>query len=127
MTTTLSLTVVTGPHKNAKFFLDRSGQCLIGRAADCAIRLCGTIRDQGVSRHHCRLQIDPPFLGIQDLGSRNGTFLNGKKVESLKLAFASSVKTDATTQPVVCQGDLLTVGGTTLRIDINCRPGEQRN
>lgn len=33
-----------------------------------------------VSRVHCRLTADDAGLGIEDLGSTNGTWLNGRKV-----------------------------------------------
>jgi pSer/pThr/pTyr-binding forkhead associated (FHA) protein len=74
--------------------------------------LSGTERDQLISRHHCQLEIDPPSLHIRDLGSKNGTYLNGAEVDS-GLAVPSE-KADR----VVNDGDLLTIGGTTLRVDI---------
>ena len=33
-----------------------------------------------VSRHHCKLDIDPPHVGVRDLGSRNGTYINGRLI-----------------------------------------------
>jgi pSer/pThr/pTyr-binding forkhead associated (FHA) protein len=33
-----------------------------------------------VSRHHCRLDIDPPHISVRDLGSRNGTYINGRLI-----------------------------------------------
>ena len=33
-----------------------------------------------VSRRHCQLDIDPPHIRVRDLGSRNGTFLNGDRI-----------------------------------------------
>jgi predicted component of type VI protein secretion system len=33
-----------------------------------------------VSRHHCLLAIDPPRVWVRDLGSLNGTFVNGEKI-----------------------------------------------
>jgi len=84
----------------------------MGRAWDCVVQLSGADKDQLISRHHCQLDIDPPFLQVWDLGSRNGTFINGKEVEpSVK---DQSEKAGA----VVNHGDLLTIGGTTVRIDI---------
>jgi pSer/pThr/pTyr-binding forkhead associated (FHA) protein len=74
--------------------------------------LSGSERDQFISRHHCQLDIDPPSVLIQDLGSFNGTYLNGKEVESSLNELSERVGS------VVNDGDLLTVGGTTLRVDI---------
>ena len=33
-----------------------------------------------VSRHHARIDVDGPRVWIEDLGSKNGTFVNGKRV-----------------------------------------------
>lgn len=36
--------------------------------------------DRGVSRQHCRLQIEDGRMWITDLGSTNGTYLNGERI-----------------------------------------------
>lgn len=55
----------------------RDGEHLIGRGEECSIR-CESVR---VSRRHARLQIEGDRVSIEDLGSRNGTWLRGKKLE----------------------------------------------
>jgi predicted component of type VI protein secretion system len=75
----------------------------IGRHDDCLIR----IRSSQVSRRHCELFEDDGRLIIRDLGSANGTFVNGKRIGS---------------QQVVKPGDVITVGGVTLRIDSDSPP-----
>jgi pSer/pThr/pTyr-binding forkhead associated (FHA) protein len=112
MTAALRLTVVTGPHRNETFCFDGAAKCTLGRAADCLIQLAGTDRDCLISRHHCELRIAPPMIRIRDLDSQNGTFLNGKRVESVKIAFTPDGDA-ATPGP-----EYLTVGGTTLRVDM---------
>ncbi|MFS4093916.1 protein kinase domain-containing protein [Streptomyces sp. AF1A] len=52
--------------------------CLIGRANECGIRLAPT--ETKASRHHCLLDINPPHLRVQDIGSRNGTYVNGERL-----------------------------------------------
>lgn len=37
-------------------------------------------REGGVSRQHCRLLYQHPHWMLEDLGSMNGTFLNGKRL-----------------------------------------------
>lgn len=33
-----------------------------------------------MSRRHCLLDIDPPFVGVRDLSSLNGTYVNGRNI-----------------------------------------------
>src|SRR5438552_18547683 len=51
---------------------------LIGRGADCDLRL----HDEDVSRHHCLIHVRPQETTLSDLGSSNGTFVNGQRVLS---------------------------------------------
>jgi pSer/pThr/pTyr-binding forkhead associated (FHA) protein len=51
---------------------------LIGRGADCDLRL----RASAVSRHHCLIRVRGDEVTLTDLGSANGTFLNGQRVRS---------------------------------------------
>ena len=71
----------------------------IGRHDDCQIR----IRSSQVSRRHCELFEDGNRLMLRDLGSSNGTFVNGKRVLG---------------QQTLKPGDVLTIGGVTLRVDL---------
>jgi serine/threonine-protein kinase len=52
---------------------------LFGRASDCKPR-CPQVGYSLVSRHHCLVEINPPDVRIRDLGSRNGTFVNGNLI-----------------------------------------------
>lgn len=51
---------------------------VLGRDERCSTRLCGP----DISRRHARLTRDGPHLVLTDLGSRNGTFVNGRPVQS---------------------------------------------
>jgi hypothetical protein len=112
MATAVRLTVLTGAHKDRRFCFCGPTRCQLGRALDCFIQLSGAERDQLISRHHCQLDVNPPAVQVRDLGSTNGTFLNGKEVDSRPKE--PSGPADA----VVIHGDLLTLGGTTVRVDI---------
>src|SRR5918998_3489709 len=50
---------------------------VIGRREDCDLR----IPLGEVSRKHCRMVRDGDTLRLEDLGSSNGTYLNGQRVE----------------------------------------------
>lgn len=51
---------------------------LLGRGSDCDVRL----RDQDVSRHHCLIRVRGSEVTISDLGSSNGTIVNGHSILS---------------------------------------------
>lgn len=55
---------------------------ILGRTAQCAIFLAG----DGVSRSHCKFNFDGGSWFVEDLGSSNGTQVNGRKVSRFELA-----------------------------------------
>jgi hypothetical protein len=64
----------------------------IGRLAECDI----VVHDAGASRHHAQIRTADGVSTLTDLGSTNGTKVNGRDVQSATLA----------------DGDRITVGGT---------------
>ncbi len=50
---------------------------LVGREQDCQLRPTS----ESVSRHHCVFSIDDYGIRLRDLGSTNGTFVNGQRVQ----------------------------------------------
>jgi pSer/pThr/pTyr-binding forkhead associated (FHA) protein len=61
---------------------------------------------QGVSRHHCLLQREGTYLTVIDLGSANGTCLNGKRLPAYQ-------------KHIVAHGDHLLLGRLHLMISFN--------
>lgn len=55
---------------------------LLGRGTDCDLRLV----DPGVSRHHAEVRLEGGNAVLVDLGSTNGTFVNGEPVRQVPLA-----------------------------------------
>jgi pSer/pThr/pTyr-binding forkhead associated (FHA) protein len=51
-------------------------ECLIGRGDDCHLRT----QSDAVSRRHCVIHSTENEVTVKDLGSRNGTFVNGEQV-----------------------------------------------
>jgi len=87
--------VVAGRAIGMSILLD--DELLIGRHADGAGRLAD---DDEISRSHARISLDRSgFCAIEDLGSTNGTFVNGLRI---------------TGPQTLSVGDTIEVGGTTL-------------
>lgn len=70
------LTVLTGGMSGQLFKVTR-GEAVIGRAANAEVK----VEDDGISRTHARLRSETGRAWIEDMGSRNGTFVNGHKIE----------------------------------------------
>jgi pSer/pThr/pTyr-binding forkhead associated (FHA) protein len=78
MYTRVILTATSGRLAGEEFVFTSHTLCVIGRANDCWLQVPD--RSCKVSRHHCLLEIDPPAVMVQDLGSLNGTFVNGQRI-----------------------------------------------
>jgi serine/threonine-protein kinase len=92
--------VEEGTDPGREFTFDRPDCFLVGRAEDAHLRLPED--DRFVSRRHFVLEIAPPNCYLADLGSRNGTFVNGLKASRAQLS----------------EGDEIRIGATLLRIRI---------
>src|SRR5262245_43449835 len=97
----LKLVVEQGGKRRA--FSVRSDEAVLGRARGCAVR----IPSAEVSRQHCRLTVEDGLVRIKDLGSVNGTLLNGRKVRGVEY---------------VRPGDNLTVGPVTFVVEYELTP-----
>jgi DNA-binding winged helix-turn-helix (wHTH) protein len=74
----------------------REGDHLLGRDADVTVWL----ESPTVSRHHARIRITGPIALLEDLGSKNGTFLRGERL---------------TAAAPLADGDAITLGSVPLR------------
>ena len=73
----ITLEVAEGPIRGKVFVFEEHDTFIFGRARDCHARL--SQEDTTASRHHFLLEVNPPDVRIRDLGSLNGTFINGRK------------------------------------------------
>jgi serine/threonine-protein kinase len=73
----VDLRVLAGPYKGRVFCFTQPDTFLIGRSNDAHLCLPN---DRFFSRNHCLLEISPPRCFLRDLGSTNGTFVNGQRV-----------------------------------------------
>jgi eukaryotic-like serine/threonine-protein kinase len=118
MTAKIILTFTNRTVEGQKHEFTQPTRCVIGRSNDCDIQLPTTLEFMEVSRHHCILKIDPPALQVRDLGSRNGTFLNGENIGQRCVSeFPGASK--AGTWHTLKEGDELLVGETTIRVGIS--------
>jgi eukaryotic-like serine/threonine-protein kinase len=80
MPTKVKLVVTDGVYKGQMFSFDGHDTFFLGRVKDeCNIYLP---EDHCISRHHFILEVNPPDARLRDLGSLNGTWVNGAKIGS---------------------------------------------
>jgi len=103
----VTLRVLAGPYHGQEFVFDQHDTFLIGRSENAHLYLP---EDRFFSRHHCLLEIAPPRCFLRDLGSTNGTYVNGQRVQE---SFLKS-------------GDRVQGGQTVLEVDVQVeqRPSE---
>jgi predicted component of type VI protein secretion system len=90
------LVVASGKSAGRPIAIKR-GRLLIGRAEECDVRPLS----EEVSRRHCAVVVGPADVWVEDLGSRNGTFVNGDKI---------------TAKTRVRDNDVIRVGSLELRV-----------
>jgi len=71
-----SLVFLAGPIAGRRFKLG-DGEYVIGRRSDCQV----FVPDMRVSRQHARLWRDSDGWTLEDLGSNNGTYINGNRLQ----------------------------------------------
>lgn len=87
---------VVEPGGRARTFVTGSGPVSIGRGNDNSLVLA----DQAASRHHARLQARGGMLILTDLGSTNGTRVNGQPIDDVAIG----------------EGDIIEVGGSVISV-----------
>ena len=82
-----ALQVVKGKNQGHLFLLRHDGQTVIGRSDGCEIQL----DDTSVSRRHfCVEKLDNKYF-LKDMGSSNGTFVNGNRTLWQELSLGDQV------------------------------------
>jgi pSer/pThr/pTyr-binding forkhead associated (FHA) protein len=76
-----ALRFISGKYQGGEYPLQESGELVIGRSSELDMVL---IEDM-VSRKHAKITLAPGQITIADLGSTNGTFVNGEKVKKARL------------------------------------------
>jgi eukaryotic-like serine/threonine-protein kinase len=92
----VTLTVKVGPHEGRTFEFAEHDTFIVGRSARAQFRL--PLKDASLSRVHFMVEVNPPQCRLTDLGSTNGTKVNGRKISAADLV----------------DGDLIEAGQTVL-------------
>lgn len=83
----------TASHGQQQAFELNTQVTLLGRGTDCDLRLV----DNGVSRHHTEIRVEDNDASLVDLGSTNGTFVNGEQVQRVRLVDGTRISLGRTT------------------------------
>src|ERR1700674_1917566 len=96
----ISLTVQAGQHEGKRFDFEGHDNFIVGRSA----RANFSLPDEGkhISRIHFMIEMNPPQCRLIDIGSTNGTLVNGQKTDIADLK----------------DGDVITVGKTVLLVTV---------
>ena len=101
-----------------------AGALTIGRGAGCQV----TLDDALVSRQHARVTIEGETVSVEDLGSRNGVMVNGKRIDARTALspgdrlVVGSVEFELRAQPSGRGGQ---VGSSTIADDYRTLDGER--
>jgi pSer/pThr/pTyr-binding forkhead associated (FHA) protein len=90
---------VIGGKNDGKLIEFRTTKFLVGREQDCHLRPNSDL----VSRHHCVFSVDDYAVRLRDLGSTNGTLVNGRRIRG---------------ETVLTPGDVVKIGKLNLEVII---------
>lgn len=107
--------IIEGGLAGEEFVFEEKGLCLIGRSADCALQIPKE-KDMKISRRHCLLILDPPHVRIRDLGSRNGTTVNGELLDPGTVTEVPERMTPV--DRILKDGDIISIGETVLSLEV---------
>lgn len=116
MSASIQLRITEGSAKGKVFDFAAHDTFLLGRHPDCHVHLPD---DTFVSRHHFILEVCPPQACVRDLGSRNGTYVNGRKVGGRKEGESPEEGARRAYPEVTLKhGDRIQVGDTALEVAV---------
>ncbi|MDZ4404230.1 FHA domain-containing serine/threonine-protein kinase [Prosthecobacter sp.] len=116
MSASVQLRITEGTAKGKVFTFAAHDTFFLGRHPDCHMHLPD---DTCVSRHHFILEACPPQACVRDLGSRNGTYVNGRKVGGRKEGESPEEGARRAYPEVTLKhGDRIQVGDTALEVHV---------
>lgn len=102
-----ALRFISGKYQGGEFPLPDQGEIVIGRSSELDMVL---VEDM-VSRRHAKITVTDDEIFIQDLGSTNGSFVNGEKVKRARLT----------------EGDRILIGTSIIKLIATEGPGSLRD
>ncbi len=115
----VTLVVTQGQQQGTQFVFDDRTTTLIGKEDDCLVRFPKDATHQTISRHHCLLDVNSPDVRVRDLGSRNGTYVNGKLIGKRDKGLTREEAADATFAEFdLKDGDEVRLGPTTFHVTV---------
>ncbi len=99
----ITLTVTGGPHEGKVFTFDGHDTFIVGRSKRAHVQLPS--KDKYFSRVHFLVEMNPPQCRLLDLGSRNGTYVNGERVSATDLRDGDRIKAGHTHLQVAVVAD----------------------
>ena len=117
----LRLTIITGDQAGRTVEVDGS-ELVVGRGADTDV----TLHDANVSRRHASLRaLDDGVIELRDLGSANGTFVNGERVDTALLRGGEQIQVGDTVMHAHGRGDDAAVTNhAPMRAGADARPSD---
>lgn len=105
----LALRFISGKYQGGEFPLTEGVPVIVGRSSDLDMVLV----EEMVSRRHARIELVRGSVVVEDLGSTNGTFVNGERIDRAYLT----------------EGDRLLIGTSILKLVAveEMAPGSRRN
>ena len=76
----VSIRYTAGPLAGTEVTHTGTAVLLFGRADGCDPKVPEDATHRPISRRHCFVEVNPPDVRVRDLGSRNGTFVNGRLI-----------------------------------------------
>jgi serine/threonine protein kinase len=126
------LRVTRGPHSGREYTFDRHDTFVVGRSSAVSF----PVPDDGfLSRTHFLIEFNPPACLLRDLGSTNGTKVNGNQVDSVRLRDGDTIEAGESSFIVVIEETTWEGNGPKIRclgcnepappdMAVNARPDE---
>src|SRR5256885_7820426 len=96
-----ALKFISGKYQDGEFPLKSDKQIIVGRSSELDMVL---VEDM-VSRKHAKIVVSAGKVTIEDLGSTNGTFVNGEKIKQARLKEGDRILIGTSILKLIHQGE----------------------